>query len=123
MDKQSQDSTIVTEQAQSTITPDATDSVLQTMETTIEAKQEEEINPKDRINTTKEETAVETTVHHESETSGDATIQQSQSVEADASKKDTSKDSLTIKAAITNGVDIVKEMTKTVVRVAQSIFL
>ena len=51
------------------------------------------------------------------------TIQQSQAVEADASKKDTSKDSLTIKAAITNGVDIVKEMTKTVVRVAQSIFI
>ena len=88
MDKQSQDSTIVTEQDQSILTPDATDSVLQTMETTIEAKQEGEINPKDWSNTTKEETAVETTVHHESETSGNATIQQSQSVEADASKKD-----------------------------------
>ena len=122
-DKQSQDSTIVTEQDQSIITPDATDSVVQTMEATIEAKQEGEINPKDRINTTKEETAVETTVYHESETSGDVTIQQTQSVEADASKKDSSKDSLNIKAAVENGVTIVKEAAKTVITVVQSIFI
>ena len=122
-DKQSQESTIVTEQDQSIITPDATDSVLQTMETMIEAKQEGEINPKDRSNTTKEETAVETIIHHESETSGNASIRQSQSVEADASKKDTSKGSLNIKAAVENGVEIVKEAAQTVVRVAQSIFI
>ena len=122
-EKQSQDSTIATEQDQFISTADSTDSVLQTMVTTIEAKQKGEFNPKDRINTTKEETAVETTVHHESETSGNATIQQSQSVEADASKKDRSKDSLSIKAAITNGVEIAKDTVKTVVRVVQSIFI
>lgn len=122
-EKQSQDSTIATEQDQSIITPDVTNSVVQKVEAKIEAKQEGEIKPKNETNTAKEETAVQMTVYHDSETFGNAKIQQSQSVEADASIKDSSEGSLSIKAAVTNGVEIVKKATQTFVRVAQSIFI
>ncbi len=120
-DHQSQHTKIITEQEQSIATDEATDYVEQTLKTTIDTKQEGEINLETNLNKAKQETEVVTTQTHEAETSGAAKIQQAQSIEATAMNEDTSSKNLSIKAEASNGIEIIKEATKTIVKVIQSI--
>ncbi len=122
-ESQSQNTKIITEQDQSITTAHDTDYAEQTTETAIHTKQEGEINPEENRNTAKQQTEVTTTQKHEAETSGDAKIQQEQSVEAIAADKDTNSEKLSIKAKAENGLEIIKNAANTVVKIVQSIFI
>ncbi len=119
---QSQHSKIITEQDQSITTDDETDFVEQTLGTTIDAKQVGEINLEEKSNIAIQETEVTTTQQHKSETSGNATIQQGQSIAATATNEDTSSENLSILAVASNGVEIIKGVTETIVNVVRIYF-
>ena len=118
-----QQSKIVTAQDQSMSTSNLTDYVEQLIGTRINTKQKNETNLAVNDNNATQETSVMTIQQHKAETSGSATIQQEQSVEAIATNENTSSENLSIKAKASNGVEIIKETVQTIVRVVQSIFI
>ena len=68
-----------------------------------------------------QKTFVLTEQTHESETSGHATVQQQQSVKAIGNNEETEAEEVNIKAAVSNGLDIIKEVSHYVVKIVQSI--
>ena len=120
-DQQSQETIIKTNQDQTFETKTQTDYVKQEQKTVIDTKQVGEIKPAEEINTTNQETDVEVKQKHKSETSGDAKVQQDQSIEAVANSNQS--EDVTIKAEAKNGIEVVKDAAQTVVRVVQSIFV
>ena len=122
-DQQSQETIIKTDQDQTFETKNQTDYVKQEQKTVIDTKQEGEIKPSEEINITKQETEVEVKQKHKSETSGNAKVQQDQSIEAVSNSSETNSEDINIKAEARNGIEVMKKATQTVVRVVQSIFV
>ena len=120
---QSQETIIVTDQNQSFKTENKTDYVDQTLKTEIETHQKGEIDLEKNINKNSQKTTVLTEQTHESETSGHATFQQQQSVEAIANNEETEAEEVNIKAAVSNGLEIIKEVSHYVVKIFQSIIV
>ncbi|MFZ0446613.1 MAG: hypothetical protein WAM95_18680 [Bacillus sp. (in: firmicutes)] len=123
---QSQETIIVTDQNQSFKTENKTDYVDQTLKTEIETNQKGEINLEKNINENSQKTTVLTEQTHESETSGHATVQQQQSVEAIGNNEETEEEEeeeVNIKAAVSNGLEIIKEVSHYVVKIVQSIIV
>ena len=120
---QSQETIIVTDQNQSFKTENKTDYVDQTLKTEIETNQKGEINLEKNINENRQKTTVLTEQTHESETSGHATVQQQQSVEAIGNNEETEAEEVNIKAAVSNGLEIIKEVSHYVVKIVQSIIV
>ena len=123
IEEKRQHSKIITEQDQFMSTSDLTDYVEQIVGTMINIKQERDINLALNYDHARQEIDVMTIQQHKAETSGDATIQQEQSVEAIATNEKTSSENLSIKAKASNGVEIIKEAMQTIVKVVQSIFI
>ena len=122
-DQQSQETIIKTDQDQTFETENQTDYVKQEQKTVIDTKQEGEIKPSEEINTIRQETEVEVKQKHHSETSGNAKVQQDQSIEAVSNSSETNSEDINIKAEARNGIEVMKKATQTVVRVLQSIFV
>ena len=122
-DQQSQETIIKTDQDQTFETENQTDYVKQEQKTVIDTKQEGEIKPSEEINTIRQETEVEVKQKHHSETSGNAKVQQDQSIEAVSNSSETNSEDINIKAEAKNGIEVMKKATQTVVRVVQSIFV
>ena len=120
---QSQETIIVTDQNQSFKTENKTDYVDQTLKTEIETNQKGEIDLEKNINENSQKTTVLTEQTHESETSGHATVQQQQSVEAIGNNEETEAEEVNIKAAVSNGLEIIKEVSHYVVKIVQSIIV
>jgi hypothetical protein len=122
-EQQSQYQKIETEQDQSISTQDQTDYANQTLTAIIDTKQSGEIDLKADRNSSLQKTKVEMAETHEAETSGNAVMKQEQSVKAKAVSSDTTSEGFSIKAAAENGVEIIKDAAKTIVKVVQSIFV
>ena len=120
---QSQETIIVTDQNQSFKTENKTDYVDQTLKTEIETHQKGEIDLEKNINENSQKTTVLTEQTHESETSGHATVQQQQSVEAIGNNEETEAEEVNVKAAVSNGLEIIKEVSHYVVKIVQSIIV
>jgi hypothetical protein len=120
-DKQSQSTKIVTNQDQSISTNQKTDYVEQVVKAEINTKQVNLADEEANASQTSQDSKVKVSQKHQSETSGQATVQQAQSVEAIADNDQTKGKEVSIKAAVTNGLEVIKEATHFVVKIVQTI--
>ncbi|WP_338449705.1 hypothetical protein R4Z09_26730 [Niallia oryzisoli] len=122
-DKQSQETTVRTDQEQSFVTENQTDYMEQITETMIDTKQNGMIDQEKHVNRAIQNTNITTAQKHTSETSGNAVILQEQSVEAAAKTKDRNRENASILAKAANGVEIIKDATQTAVKIVQSVII
>lgn len=120
---QSQHTKIVTDQNQSFSTEHKTDYLEQTVEAEIHTEQENRTDKIGDSNDSSQDSTIHVRQSHQSETSGQATVQQNQSVEVQADYDQTEEEEGRVTAATSNGLKVIKEVTHFVVRIFQSIMV
>ncbi|WP_071392994.1 hypothetical protein [Bacillus tuaregi] len=122
-DKQSQETSLNTNQEQFFITESQTDYMEQITETVMDTKQSGIINQDKNLNKAVQNTVITTSQKHTSETTGNAVIKQEQMVEAAANTMDKSRESASILAKAVNGVEMIKDAAGTAVKMVQSVIV
>ena len=122
-EEQHQETLVKVEQNQSFHTNHHTDSVEQSMETELKTHQKDEFYLEEKQNKNNQTTNVNSSLEHQSETSGDAIITQKQSVETLANTRETDVEIVKIKAIAENGIEMVKKASHYVVKIFQLIVI
>ncbi|MCA1040501.1 hypothetical protein LCM00_13390 [Bacillus infantis] len=117
--KQEQNTAIKTEQDQSIRTDESTDFAEQEQSAAIKTKQEGKLG--DQANSQQQKTEVNVKESQAAVTSGNAELEQSQSVEASGKNVEQDKKEGKVKANTSNIIQIIKDATNTIIKIYQSI--